>query len=197
MWRLGVKNKHLLIAMTLQAVMQLACGDDADGDDDHDKSENTAGSGRAGRGGAGASGNAGAGGAPATDLTDLINMVTELATPMCDPEATSVTSCGDEQCPEITEQASMSCTINCCSPQNKCGQRSSDTRIQQFLGTGCASAPVPDARCPATTLLGMSYAGCCTDQGVCGQIIGTACFALGTVPCDATTTTDAGADAGI
>ena len=186
-----MKNKHLLVAMTLQALMQVACGDDAGGDDD--KTEHTARGGRSGRGGAGASGSTGLSGAAAPNLTDLINMVTELAIPMCDPEATSVASCGDEQCPEITEQARMSCTINCCSPENKCGQRSSDTRVQQFLGMGCTATPVPDARCPSATLLGTTYAGCCNEQGLCGQIVGTACLALNMVACDAASS---GADAG-
>lgn len=189
-----MKNKHLFIAMALQAVLQLACGDDADGDD-HDETEDSGRGGRGGRGGAGgASGNSSVSGTAAPDLTGLINMVTELATPMCDASAESVTNCGDEQCPEIAEQARMACTINCCSPQNKCGQRSSDTRIQQFLGTACTSTPVPDERCPGATLLGTTYAGCCTEQGTCGQIIGGACFALSTMACDAAA---AGTDAGI
>lgn len=171
-----------------------ACG----GDDD---AASTSGSG--GRGG---SGRAGQGGAPETagitgaaagapSLTDLVNMINMALTPMCDSSAVSETKCGSTDCPALPDNASASCTINCCSPEQKCGTRIADTRIQQFLGTQCVATAEPDMRCPTTTVVGQSLVGCCDPQGNCGQILFGTCLpsATAAMRCDgSSTTSDAG-----
>ena len=149
-----------------------------------------AGSTREAAGGGKAGGSAGSPAVP--DLTDLIDMTAQLAAPMCNMDAVSVSECGGVACPALPPTASLSCTINCCSAQGTCGQRSADLRIEQVLGTSCTASAVADARCPGTTLAGTPLVGCCDAQGHCGQIFGTICIATGTTPCDTATAADAG-----
>ena len=115
-------------------------------------------------------------------ITDAINMAAALTS--CNPDSVSATECGGVACPALPELASATCTINCCSPEGKCGQRSSAKLVEQSLGTACSATAAPDDRCPASMLLGTNYPGCCDASGRCGQILGTTCFATGTLLCD-------------
>lgn len=133
----------------------------------------------------------GVGTAGAPSLTDLVTMLTM---PMCDTTARSETSCGGTSCPALPDNAATTCTINCCSSDEQCGTRVTDTRIQQLIGSTCNVPVPPDDRCPSVTLAGVTLAGCCDTQGNCGQALGTTCVAIGGTPCSGSV--NSAADAG-
>jgi hypothetical protein len=177
-------TKRLWFCAALGLAWQPACGSDSNAG-----AAGSAGSVSGEGGSSGAGGAAGAAGA--ASIPDLITMLT---TPMCDATAQSETSCGGTTCPALPDNASMTCTINCCVADGQCGTRVADTRIQQLLGSTCLAPVVTDSRCPSTTILGMTLVGCCDSQGVCGQVLGPLCLATGGRACD----DDAGtADAGM
>jgi hypothetical protein len=104
-----------------------------------------------------------------------------------------VTSCGSNTCPALASDAASTCTINCCTTDQRCGTRSADTRIEQIT-TACTPPAVNDTRCPSVAVLGTQLPGCCTGQGTCGSIIGPICLpSLMPTSCDAAPKADAGA----
>lgn len=178
--------RYVSIAIALCLVSSLAaCGDDSTADDD-DKGKSGRGGSTAQAGNGAGTGGAGGGLFGLTDLTGLL-------TPMCNPDAESVTSCGGTECPALATGSEGTCTITCCSFDERCGTRSADTRIESALGTTCTAPALPDTRCPDLTLGGLALPGCCTENNACGQIVANLCIAAATPrACDAPPTEDAG-----
>ena len=119
-----------------------------------------------------------------------------LAMPMCDPKIESMSRCGDTMCPPVpAEISSTICTVNCCTPDAKCGTRVADTRFQGF-GGGCVASATPDVRCPSNALGGFELQGCCDPAGNCGLLVANTCVPApaptGAVRCDQATPADAG-----
>jgi hypothetical protein len=117
-------------------------------------------------------------GAPAT-------LVPTLPTVACDTTVKSEISCGGSMCPPLPASAAATCSATCCTADAKCGTRSTATLNGQSVGDFCIASALPDARCPSSSLGGMTVAGCCDGLGHCGQLFGTTCISAGTGPaCD-------------
>jgi hypothetical protein len=108
---------------------------------------------------------------------------------MCDASITSVSECGDRQCPAVSSALQAVCTVNCCTSDNHCGTQLALTQVVQVGGSVCVAGAAEDSRCPSATFSGMKLPGCCDAQNHCGQILGTLCvpgFPAGTLhDCDA------------
>lgn len=165
-----MKLRYACLAFCLVSIV--ACGDDDTTEPDDSDGGRGGRGGSTARAGANAGATAGVGGGTVTGLPDL----TMLLTPMCNPDAESVTSCGGVDCPALPDGSESSCTITCCSADDRCGTRSSDTRIEGVLGTTCTAPAIPDTRCPDVSLGGFTAIGCCTDTNVCGQVVANICI---------------------
>jgi len=180
-----MKNSFVLVGVVVAVCSLSACASSDSGSQDNTGAGGDGAGGTSGTGGAGNAGTSGAGGFALPDLSMLL-------TPMCDSTAMSVTSCGSNTCPALGSDAASTCTINCCTVDQRCGTRSADTRIEQ-ISTACTPPAVTDSRCPSVSVLGTTLPGCCTGQGTCGSIIGPICLpSLTPTSCDAVPRTDAG-----
>jgi hypothetical protein len=174
----------------ISAALFCALSGNACGDDDTAAASNSAGASghaNAAAGNGAAAGSGGAAGAPS-----LVDTLTMLTMPMCDTSVTSESSCGSSDCPDVSSSAATMCTVNCCTTDQRCGTRNVDQRLEMFLGSTCTAAALPDARCPSTTIIGMTLPGCCDPQGRCGQAFGGICVAAPTA-----TSCDASGDGGV
>jgi hypothetical protein len=179
-----MNSKLLSITAGLCLALQTACASAKMHDDSVAAAGSSASAGRAGQA-AGAGGMAAAA-AGTFSLTDLM--------PMCAPVVPGdvVVACGDLQCPDLPATASAGCIVTCCTPDAKCGTRTTDTRLST-LGVACVASATEDPRCPMSALGGTSLPGCCDANGHCGSIVSNQCVpGFNTPRCDQST-----ADAGL
>lgn len=87
--------------------------------------------------------------------------------PTCDMSAPTTATCGGVDCPALGGFAAFTCTVPCCTSDNKCGTQTAEANMAP---TECMAPPEEDARCPSYQGGGAALPGCCTADNQCGYI---------------------------